>query len=124
MKNIFSILIVLFIAQTGFGQTNSTQFADKSPLFNGATEETNGIKIKTHFKGCGLKLLENDKNRYIGVSFIIDSIGTPTSPIVLFGNDSIMFNKIVNCVENTPKWIPAKKNGRDVSCWYNLAFEK
>lgn len=124
MKNILTILIVLLIAQTGYGQSNAILLADRSPLFNGANEESNGIKIKTHFEGCGLKLLENNDNKYIGVSFIIDSIGTPTSPMLLFGNDSIMFNKIIKCMENTPKWIPAKKNGKDASCWYNLAFEK
>lgn len=124
MKTIFSILIILLIAQSGFGQLNAAHFADRSPLFNGATEETNGIKIKTHFEECGLKLSENNDSRYIGVSFIIDSIGNPTSPILLFGNDSIIFNKIIKCIEDTPKWIPAKKNGKDASCWYNLAFEK
>tara|TARA_R110001592_G_scaffold165164_3_gene399377 strand:+ start:2816 stop:2965 length:150 start_codon:yes stop_codon:yes gene_type:complete len=40
------------------------------------------VKIKLHFKKCGLNLSEDDKNRYIGVSFVIDSAGIPTSPSV------------------------------------------
>ena len=118
------MIVLLFATQTGFGQENVYQFADKIPLFNGATEENNGLKIKTYFENCGIKVLEDEKTLYIGLSFVIDSVGTVTSHKLLFGNDSIMLKKIVNCMENTPKWIPAIKDGKNVSCWFNLAFEK
>ena len=124
MKKIIITSYILLIGLNGFGQENATQFADKMPLFNGATEENNRDKIKAHFDGCGLKVIEDGKTPYIGVTFLIDSVGIPTSHNLLLGNDSIMLNKIIKCMENTPKWIPATKGRIDVSCWFNIAFEK
>lgn len=124
MKKFLTILIVLLVAQSGFGQQNVSQLTDSSPLFNGSTLENHGIKLINYFNGCGLKVSENGKNCHIAVTYVIDEKGVPNSPILLIGNDSIMFNRVIECMQKSPNWIPAKKNGIDVSCQYNIAFEK
>jgi len=124
VKSIIIISAFLLLGGYGFGQENTTQFVDIIPLFNGADEETNYVKTKAYFDNCNLTLLADEEGINIGVSFIINSTGIATSPILIFGNDSTMFNAVIKCMKNTPKWIPASKDGANVSCRFNFAFEK
>jgi hypothetical protein len=123
MKKLLIISFLLIVGFNGFGQNNTNQFADRTPLFNGANEETNYQLLKVYFDGCGLNILPDGVGNSIVVSFVIDSVGTPILPILIIGSDSVMFNTVVTCMKSTPKWIPAIKNGKDVSCRFNFPFK-
>jgi len=122
MRKIVIISLLLIIGLNGFGQKNISQFVDSPPLFNSSDGDTSDKLIKAHFDGCGLNLSSGEKNTVIFTSFVIDSTGTPSSPILLKGTDSTMFKSVIDCMKKTRKWTPAIKNGKNVSCRYNFAF--
>lgn len=128
MKNLFTILILLFIVQSGFGQKD-TLCIPKVDTLDGQIVYT-VVEKKAEFNGGEESLykylaknikLKPDCNPYQGSiysSFIVDTVGNIRNECVYsrFSKIEITLTEkaVLEVIKKMPKWIPAEQSGKKV----------
>jgi len=94
-------------------ETESIKLADEMPLFQ---NDNTGQKFLNYiFQNLDLSSIKTVENGRIIVQFIVKTDSTISNIKIIKGLNSEIDNAIVKVIENSPKWIPGKKQDKQVN---------
>lgn len=99
--------------------TNRNQIftrAEVAPAFAGGVEEWNAYLKKNLNQKVAKKAPAGAYT--VAVQFIVHTDGSLTDVKALTSHGYKMEAEAVRVIKNTPRWIPAKQNGHDVTCYH------
>lgn len=129
MKRPLYILIILSFSIALRAQNDSTQqnaekvflVVENMPVFIGGYDALKEY-LKTHAVYTEKAMNEKVSGRVI-ISFLVETDGSITDPIVMKGLHPDLDNISLELVKNMPKWTPAEQRGKPIKCTYTLPIE-
>lgn len=123
MKN-FLLLLFVFISINSFGQTTkkeiiySTSSVEVKPEFPGGIEKFHLYSIDSQKKD---KSSEGFQGK-VFVTFVVEKNGTLSNIKVIRDIGYGSGKEAIRILKNSPKWKPAKKDGKKVRCQYQCVL--
>lgn len=125
MKEII-VLLMLFYSIDNFSQSTVKQ--EDNTIYNSA-----GIDVKPEFPGGLDKLISYVNESYfktfpsevkgkVYLIFVVEKDGSLSGIKLLRGIDPPKAKELIRIVQNSPKWIPGKQNGKTVRVLYTVTM--
>jgi TonB family protein len=129
MKKVLFILLILFTAQFGFGQSESIEekevtqtfmIVEKMPLYDGAINDEDSNKKLERFVTNRAKAIEVKDKGIVYVSFTVDSEGNVVNVKVLKGVSEKTDEAALSIINDMKPWVAGSQRGKKASVIFNV----
>ncbi len=102
-------------------ENNSSQMLDERPGFN-CENTVEFVKWVCERVTYPKSATESGIQGKVVVSFTIDENGNLVDPKIISGVSEELNNEVLRVISSSPKWTPAKENGKAVKCSFIMPF--